>query len=312
MSPDAHKKYAEQWHVVQRVFVDDPSGAVDEADRLVTEVMRERGYPVDDFDQRASDISVDHPDTVEHYRAAHTLYLAQEKADIGTEAQRQAFVHYRALFEQLLGADQNNREELAKGGAGMTTHDQRAATAPTQPQNLNSQARERKRPDCLMSGRPIRSDRRRRIVAHTPNSRKLGRCRRSGREPAAAEGVPPGADVQPSGGDVSRRVATSSRRAHGSGNDAQPSGDQLLFATDTSGLRSRWDDIQAAFVDDPTECVQKADALVEEVVEQLTAGFSEARSRLEAQWARGEHASTEDLRVALQRYREFFQRLLAV
>ena len=95
-------------------------------------------------------------------------------------------------------------------------------------------------------------------------------------------------------------------------NDARPSGDQLLFATDTSGLRSRWDDIQAAFVDDPTECVHKADALVEEVVQQLTAGFSEARSRLEAQWARGEHASTEDLRVALQRYREFFQRLLAV
>jgi hypothetical protein len=105
LSPDAHKRYAEQWHVVQRVFVDDPSGAVGEADRLVTEVMRERGYPVDDFDQRASDISVDHPDTVEHYRAAHTLYLAQETADIGTEAQRQAFVHYRALFEELLGTD---------------------------------------------------------------------------------------------------------------------------------------------------------------------------------------------------------------
>ena len=94
--------------------------------------------------------------------------------------------------------------------------------------------------------------------------------------------------------------------------DAQPSGDQLLFATDPYGLRSRWDEIQAAFVDDPADCVHKADALVEEVVEQLTAGFTEARSRLEAQWARGEHASTEDLRVALQRYREFFQRLLAV
>ena len=114
LSPDAHKKYAEQWHVVQRVFVDDPSGAVDEADRLVTEVMRERGYPVDDFDQRASDISVDHPDTVEHYRAAHTLYLAQEKADIGTEAQRQAFVHYRALFEQLLGADHEIEKNTPK------------------------------------------------------------------------------------------------------------------------------------------------------------------------------------------------------
>jgi hypothetical protein len=92
----------------------------------------------------------------------------------------------------------------------------------------------------------------------------------------------------------------------------EPSADELLFADDLSGLRSRWDDVQAAFVDDPTECVQKADALVAEVVEQLTAGFSGARSRLEAQWARGEEASTEDLRLALRRYREFFQRPLAV
>ncbi|MBY0286322.1 MAG: hypothetical protein K2X52_04150 [Mycobacteriaceae bacterium] len=91
----------------------------------------------------------------------------------------------------------------------------------------------------------------------------------------------------------------------------QPHSDELLFNADASGLRSRWDDIQAVFVDDPADCVQKADTLVAEVVEQVTAGFSEARSRLEAQWAKGEEASTEDLRLALQRYREFFQRLLA-
>ena len=94
--------------------------------------------------------------------------------------------------------------------------------------------------------------------------------------------------------------------------EVQRPDDELLFASDTSGLRSRWDDIQAAFVDDPADCVQKADTLVTEVVDQLTAAFSEARSRLEGQWARGEQASTEDLRLALQRYREFFQRLLAV
>ena len=103
LSPEAHQRYWRQWVEIQRSFVDEPSEAVGYADRLVTEVMRERGYPISDFDQRAADISVDHPDTVEHYRAAHTLHLAQEKADIGTEAQRQAFVHYRALFEQLLG-----------------------------------------------------------------------------------------------------------------------------------------------------------------------------------------------------------------
>ena len=93
----------------------------------------------------------------------------------------------------------------------------------------------------------------------------------------------------------------------------EPSSDKSLFAdTDLPRLRSRWDDVQAAFVDDPKKCVQQADALVAEVVEQLTTGFSAARSRLEAQWARGEEASTEDLRLSLKRYREFFQRLLSV
>ncbi len=114
LSPEAHHRYAQQWIEVQRSFVDEPSEAVGFADRLVTEVMRERGYPVSDFEQRAADISVDHPETVEHYRAAHTLHLAQEKADIGTEAQRQAFVHYRALFEQLLGADHAAEKETPK------------------------------------------------------------------------------------------------------------------------------------------------------------------------------------------------------
>jgi hypothetical protein len=94
---------------------------------------------------------------------------------------------------------------------------------------------------------------------------------------------------------------------------SEPSTERSLLAdNDLSGLRSRWDDVQAAFVDNPKECVQKADTLVAEVVEQLTTGFSDARSRLEAQWARGEKVSTEDLRIALKRYRDFFQRLLSV
>src|SRR6476661_6836074 len=78
------------------------------ADRLVTEVMRERGYPIDDFDQRAADISVDHPTVVENYRAAHTIHVSQQNGDVGTEKQRQAFVHYRALFEKLLDQDNNS------------------------------------------------------------------------------------------------------------------------------------------------------------------------------------------------------------
>ncbi len=114
LSQESHQRYVQQWTEVQRSFVDEPADAVGYADRLVTEVMRERGYPINDFEQRACDISVDHPDTVEHYRAAHTLHLAQQKADIGTEAQRQAFVHYRALFEQLLAVDHDIEKDSPK------------------------------------------------------------------------------------------------------------------------------------------------------------------------------------------------------
>lgn len=109
------------------------------------------------------------------------------------------------------------------------------------------------------------------------------------------------------------RTEPSDMESPASSTPNEASTDKALFADDDlSRLRSRWGDVQAAFVDDPKDCVQKADVLVAEVVEQLTTRFSEARSRLEAQWARGEEASTEDLRVALKRYREFFQRLLAI
>jgi hypothetical protein len=88
---------------------------------------------------------------------------------------------------------------------------------------------------------------------------------------------------------------------------------ELLFADDElADMRTRWAAVQAGFVDDPKECVHQADGLVSDLVEQLTSGFADARSRLEEQWARGEEASTEDLRVALMHYREFFERLLAV
>lgn len=82
--------------------------------------------------------------------------------------------------------------------------------------------------------------------------------------------------------------------------------------SDLSGLRSRWTAVQSAFVDDPRACVQKADGLVADVVERLTAGFGEVRARLEQQWDRGEEVSTEDLRIALTHYREFFDRLIAI
>ncbi len=107
LSLEAGEKFADRWRTVQTAFVDNPSGAVGDADRLVTEVMRARGYPIDDFDQRAADISVDHPTVVENYRAAHRICVSQRDGEIGTEQQRQALVHYRALFAKLLDTDKD-------------------------------------------------------------------------------------------------------------------------------------------------------------------------------------------------------------
>ena len=111
LSAAALNGYANRWRAVQTAFVDHPSSAVGEADLLVTEVMRERGYPVDDFDRQAADISVDHPTVVADYRAAHDIHLAQQKGDVGTEQQRQAFVHYRALFTKLLESEKDKSQE---------------------------------------------------------------------------------------------------------------------------------------------------------------------------------------------------------
>ncbi|OBI18496.1 hypothetical protein A5712_21800 [Mycobacterium sp. E2327] len=108
LKPAARSDFNIRWQQVQTTFVDDPATAVGVADRLVTEVMCERGYPIDDFDQRAADISVDHPQIVDDYRAAHGIHLAQQRGDVSTEQQREAFVHYRALFEKLLGETADN------------------------------------------------------------------------------------------------------------------------------------------------------------------------------------------------------------
>jgi hypothetical protein len=107
-------------------------------------------------------------------------------------------------------------------------------------------------------------------------------------------------------------ASSSPAEAGAAGASSSAIGDDLFADDEMVGLRARWDSVQASFVDDPKECVHKADGLVSDVVEQLTSSFTHARSRLEEQWARGEEASTEDLRIALKRYREFFDRLLAV
>lgn len=127
---------------------------------------------------------------------------------------------------------------------------------------------------------------------------------------APADGAATQGSVSQSQGTQSQSTQSPSTGATSTG--AASTGDALFAEQDLSELRARWNDVQAAFVDDPRACVQKADGLVSSAVEQLTANFSNTRSRLEEQWSRGEEASTEDLRVALKRYRDFFDRLLAV
>jgi hypothetical protein len=99
---DVSARYAQMWNEQQTRFVDQPKEAVVEADHLVEEVMKERGYPVGEFDQRAADISVDHPRLVENYRAAHEISLRQQRGQANTEDLRAAMIYYRDLFRELL------------------------------------------------------------------------------------------------------------------------------------------------------------------------------------------------------------------
>jgi hypothetical protein len=107
-------RFLELWRTAQAHFVDSPLTAVAEADRLVAEVMRARGYPMADFEQRAADISVDHPQLVEHYRLAHAAAVDAEGDKADTEALRQALVRYRALFEELLAVPEAELEPATR------------------------------------------------------------------------------------------------------------------------------------------------------------------------------------------------------
>ena len=99
---DERVGYQESWEKVQSEFVDSPGDAVREADRLVIAIMATRGYPTDDFDQRAADVSVEHPEVVEHYRQAHQIAVAHARGDASTEDLRQAAISYRSLIQALL------------------------------------------------------------------------------------------------------------------------------------------------------------------------------------------------------------------
>jgi hypothetical protein len=112
LEPEAANRFRESWRGIQADFVDDPKAALSNADLLLTEVMSARGYPVADFEERAAEISVNHALVVEHYRAGHQIALKHEKGQASTEDMRQAMIHYRILFDDLLGMPETAR---AKG-----------------------------------------------------------------------------------------------------------------------------------------------------------------------------------------------------
>jgi len=112
LSRESRDRYVRQWQSTQTRFVDDPTGAVEEADTLVQRVMQERGYPTKDFERRVADISVDHPDLVEKYRTAHGIAQASKRNEASTEDLRHSVRHYRALFAELLEVDDSGVENV--------------------------------------------------------------------------------------------------------------------------------------------------------------------------------------------------------
>jgi hypothetical protein len=114
LAPATAQRYQDEWRGVQARFVDSPSDAIGQADGLVIMVMRERGYPMDDFETRSADISVDHPDVVQDYRAAHAISMANDQGRATTEDLRQAMVHYRSLFERLVETDDSVTTEVSR------------------------------------------------------------------------------------------------------------------------------------------------------------------------------------------------------
>lgn len=102
LQPSDRARFTRSWQGVQAEFVDDPEGSIGHADAILAEVMSSRGYPVSDFEQMSADISVDHPQVVQNYRAAHDIALRHKRGEANTEDLRQAMIHYRSLFDELV------------------------------------------------------------------------------------------------------------------------------------------------------------------------------------------------------------------
>jgi hypothetical protein len=128
------ERFTSDWRRVQAEFVDDPMGAITHADVLLQEVMRTRGYPIENFEQVAADVSVDHPSVVQNYRSGHDIAVRHGRGEAGTEDLRQAMIHYRELFDELVaegstGDRTSVSEETTKSKAGKRTRSPKADDA---------------------------------------------------------------------------------------------------------------------------------------------------------------------------------------
>jgi hypothetical protein len=109
LTPAHREQFTRDWQQIQAEFVDDPEGSISRADSLLQDVMAERGYPVESFDQAAADVSVDHPAVVQHYRAGHDIAVRHRQGEASTEDLRQAMIHYRELFDELVTDEEATR-----------------------------------------------------------------------------------------------------------------------------------------------------------------------------------------------------------
>ncbi|EME53134.1 hypothetical protein [Amycolatopsis decaplanina] len=125
-------RYAQEWALIQEQFVDRPSGAVVEADRVLVSLMAERGYPTEGYDQQLADLSVRHANALRHYRAGHDTLVRQRESEMSTEDMREAMKHYREVFEDLLtdageGAESHGKQALGNRGNGTRRGDDGSA-----------------------------------------------------------------------------------------------------------------------------------------------------------------------------------------
>jgi FtsZ-interacting cell division protein ZipA len=114
LAPAEAARFSEAWQALQGRFVDNPKGVVVQAEQLVRELMAKRGYPMGDFERRAGDISVDHPDVVANYRSAQAIAVREQQGSADTEDLRKAVVHYRALFDELLEVREPKQEIIVE------------------------------------------------------------------------------------------------------------------------------------------------------------------------------------------------------